>query len=92
MLWWVCRSMGLEHSLRTSIAQAGLLDPVEHLGSLFWLMHRSSEIDHANIVIDQVLWEHKVTLSMPFKKGEAHRAVAAAGPPDHPAAHEPEKH
>ena len=55
---------------RTSIAQAGLLDPVEHTGSLFWVVHRSLDHDEANMVIDQVLWEHKVTLSMPFKKAK----------------------
>ena len=36
----------------------------------FWIVHRSSEIDDANMVIDQVSWEHKVTLSMPFKKAQ----------------------
>ena len=63
-------SIALDGRTRTSIAQAGLLDPVEHTGSLFWVVHRSSEIDEANMVIDQVLWEHKVTLSMPFKKAK----------------------
>ena len=53
---------------RTSIAEAGLLDRVEHTGTLFWIVHRSHAIDDANMVIDQVSCEHKVTLSMPFKK------------------------
>ena len=47
-------------------------DPVEHTGSLFWIVHRSLDHDEANMVIDQVLWEHKVTLSMPFKKAKHH--------------------
>ena len=63
-------SIALDGRTRTSIAQAGLLDPVEHTGSLFGVVHRSSEIDEANMVIDQVSWEHKVTLSMPFKKAK----------------------
>ena len=55
---------------RTSIAHAGLLDPVEHTGSLFWIVHRSLDHDDANMVIDQVLWDLKVVLSMPFKKAK----------------------
>ena len=55
---------------RTSIAQAGLLDPVEHTASLFWIVHRSLDHDDANMVIDQVSWDLKVVLSMPFKKAK----------------------
>ena len=51
MLWWVCRSMGLEHILK-DIASLWMVAPGL----------RSPR------VIDQVLWEHNVTLSMPFKK------------------------
>ena len=61
-------ALALDGRTRTSIAKAGSLDSQEHLGSLFWLAHRSSDASEANMVLESCSWEHKVTLEMPPKK------------------------
>ena len=53
---------------RSSIACKDLLDPSEHTGSLFWLVDRSTDKSLANMVLQQISWEHTVTLHLPTKK------------------------
>ena len=50
------------------MAQQDLVDSAEHKGSLFWLVLRSSDRSQANMVLESVSWEHKITISMPLKK------------------------
>ena len=62
------RSLAIDGRSRASLASKDLLDPSEHTGSLFWIVERTSEKSEANMVLQQITWEHKVTLSLPLKK------------------------
>ena len=50
------------------MARRDLVDATEHTGSLFWLVLRTSEQAQANMVLESISWEHKVTMSLPLKK------------------------
>ena len=53
----------------TVLAETGVLDDTQHRGNLFWLVQRTSDMKHANMVLETVAWEHKVTLTLqPLKK------------------------
>ena len=60
--------LALDGRFRSQLASQDLVDGPEHTGSLFWLVHRSTDESKANMVIEPVTWEHRVTLTMPFKK------------------------
>ena len=64
------RCLAIDGRTRASLASKDLLDPSEHTGSLFWIVERTSERSHANMVLEQISWEHKVTLNLPLKKAK----------------------
>ena len=61
-------SLALDGRSRHIIASKGSIDAVEHRGSLFWLITRTSKASEANLTLESVAFEHKVTLHMPTKK------------------------
>ena len=62
------QSLALDGRTRNSIAAKGVIDATEHRGSLFWIVGRTSKASEANLTLESVAWEHKVTLVMPHKK------------------------
>ena len=61
-------NLALDGRSRNIIASKGAIDAAEHTGSLFWLITRASKPSDANLTLEAVAWEHKVTLHMPLKK------------------------
>ena len=49
-------SLAFDGRGRTCIAHQGALDSQEHLGSLFWLVSRTSTASQANLVPDNVVF------------------------------------
>ena len=49
---------------RTSIARKGLYDGQEHTGSLFWLVHRTSDSTEANMCLEQTSFEMHLTVHL----------------------------
>ena len=64
--------LALDGRARASIAAQDLVDSQEHKGSLFWIVERTSDSSQANMCLEPVTWEHRVTLNMPFKKKKKH--------------------
>ena len=64
--------MALDGRTRTSIAAQDLVDQIEHKGSLFWLVLRSTDKALANMDFEPVTWEHKVTMNLPIKRQRRH--------------------
>ena len=64
--------LALDGRARASIAAQDLVDSQEHKGSLFWIVERTSDSSQANMCLEPVTWEHRVTLNMPLKKKKKH--------------------
>ena len=60
--------LALDGRSRTQIAKKGSIDDKEHIGSLYWLVHRTSTTSEANMVVESINWEQKVTLTLPTNK------------------------
>ena len=39
---------------------------------MFWIVERTSDPSQANMCLEPVTWEHRVTLNMPLKKKKKH--------------------
>ena len=57
-------SMALGGRTRTSIASKDLFDGAEHTGSLFWLVHRTSDSTEANMSLEQTPFEMHCTIHL----------------------------
>ena len=55
-------NVALDGRTRTSIARKGLIDGEEHIGSLFWLVQRTSEATEANMSLEQTSFEMSCTI------------------------------
>ena len=56
------QNVALDGRTRTSIARKGLIDGDEHIGSLFWLVQRTSEATEANMSLEQTSFEMSCTI------------------------------
>ena len=56
-------SLALDGRGRTCIAQKGVLDSQEHLGSFFWLVSRTSTASQANLFLEHAILEQLVKVS-----------------------------
>ena len=65
-------SLALDGRTRTSIAKAGTIDEQDHVGSLFWVVTRTTTASEANLVMEPMLWNSKVELKLPAKKRKVH--------------------
>ena len=61
-------SLALYGRGKTCIAQTGDLGSQEHLGSLFWLVSRTSTTSQANFVPENVILEQLIKVSLPGPK------------------------
>ena len=64
-------NVALDGRTRTCIARKGLIDGEEHTGSLFWLVHRTSDATEANMSLEQTSFEMNCTIHM-IKKQKHH--------------------
>ena len=62
------QSLALDGRGRTQLAKKGAIDDNEHIGNLYWLVERTSSTSEANLVIESINWEQKVTLTLPTNK------------------------
>jgi hypothetical protein len=61
-------NLALDGRSRTSIAKKGSIDDHEHIGSLYWLVHRTSNPSDANMVFENIAWEQKISMTLPGNK------------------------
>ena len=61
-------SLAVDGRGRACLAKAGSIDGVEHKGSLFWLVQRTSTELEANMTFESTSFENKVSFTMPNKK------------------------
>ena len=61
-------SLALDGRGRTSMAKKDHLDSQEHLGSLFWLVSRTSTAPEANMALENVMLEYQVKVCLPAPK------------------------
>ena len=61
-------SLALDGRGKTCIAQQGASGLQGHLGSLFWLVSRTSTTSQANVVPEIVMLEHLIKVSLPGPK------------------------
>ena len=62
------QSMALDGRARTCIASKGLIDGAEPTGSLFWLVHRTSDSTEANMTLEQTSFEMNCVLHVAKKQ------------------------
>ena len=60
--------MALDGRTRTCIAITGLIDGAEHAGSLFWLVHRTSDSTEANMTLEQPPFDMCCTIHLNKKQ------------------------
>ena len=61
---------------RTSMAEVGMKDSNQHLGSLFWLVGRTSKASEANLALENSTFEAQVVVPLPV--GPKRRKVSPA--------------
>ena len=61
--------MGLDGRCRTKMASKGALDDVAHLGSLYWLVERSTDKTVCNLEYQNATWEMQNTITLPNHAG-----------------------
>ena len=62
------QNLALDGRGQLLMAASGTLDTSDHSGSLYWVVSRTSEAPKANLVLDQVSWEQKVSVTVPALK------------------------
>eukprot|EP00972_Heterocapsa_arctica_P001927 276751-Heterocapsa_arctica.AAC.1 len=60
--------LALDGRSRTQVAKKGSIDDKEHIGSLYWLVHRTSTTSEGNMVVESINWEQKVSLTLSNNK------------------------
>ena len=59
------QSLALDGRGRVRIASKDIIDGQEHKGNLFWLVGRTATSSEANMTLENVSFEQKVTLVLP---------------------------
>ena len=62
------QSLALDGRGKTRLAKKGALDDEEHLGSLFWLVDKTSDPSLANLVLEDAQFEQQVKVNLPGAK------------------------
>jgi hypothetical protein len=62
------QSLALDGRTRTLVAQKGSIDDNEHIESLYWLVQRTPKPSEANLTLEQITWEQKISLTLPNNK------------------------
>ena len=62
------QSLALYGRARTLVAMKGSIDDEDHHGSLYWLVGRTSRAAECNLILEQVSWEQKITMTLPNSK------------------------
>jgi hypothetical protein len=60
--------LALDGRMNNMLAKQGSIDDTKHMGILYFLVQRSQNPEDANMSIENLSWEYKVTLTMPTKK------------------------
>ena len=61
-------SLAIDGRSRNIMATKGTLDSEEHVGSLYWVVTRSSNTKEVNLDLDNVTWEHSIKVNLPALK------------------------
>ena len=61
-------SLALDGRSKNLLAPAGLVGPSEYLGSLFWVVTRSSKAAEANMSFENIAFESTVKMTLPAPK------------------------
>ena len=66
------QGLALDGRARNLIARQGTIDDKTHTGSLFWLVGRTSKKADANLVLDPVIMEQSISVTLPNNKKRKH--------------------
>ena len=59
------QAMALDGRGKNKIAPKGELDSEEHHGSLFWVVGRTSEVEHAHLDLDNISFDVQAKMTLP---------------------------
>ena len=62
------QSLALDGRGKNQMAAKGSLDEEEHQGSLFWMVTRTSKASEANLTMEDITFEHQVSVNLPGPK------------------------
>ena len=62
------QALALDGRGKSLMAPKDLLDNEVHTGSFFWVVGRTSKASEANLVLENITFEHQVKLSLPAPK------------------------
>ena len=60
--------LALDGRGKTQMAEKGSIDTEQHLGSLFWVVQRTSTVSEANLTLENVTFEQQIKLTLPAPK------------------------
>ena len=61
-------SLAIDGRSRNIMATKGAIDAEEHVGSLYWVVTRTSNAKDVNLDQDNVTWEHSIKVNLPAPK------------------------